>query len=745
MHLSYVLQQTICLVVGVMLISSAQAQSGFFVPVSTAQAKQAGPAIPNARFYRLQSAQLRTYLARATSQKQANVGPIRLEIPLPNGTAEMFALRETDVLSPALAAENPSFRTYAGQGETHPDYTIRMSLTSLGFEALIWGVDGDAVYVKKISADPNSDLHTAYFARDARKMKEVKGFGTFKCGSAGSPARPALPGLRPSLGNAKVASVETFSFGATMRTFRLAVATTGEWTRNAGGHPGVTDPAQLRTNALAVLLTSVNRINGIYERELSCRFMLVNPPVSGTSNVVYDDPATDPYNNTDAAAQLILNHTTLTARVGTANFDIGHLFGTGGGGLGATASLCDDLYKGEGYSARGTDTGDPFVVDYVAHELGHQFGMDHTYNQADAPGQTCTTRVPEQAYETASGSTIMSYVGICSDRNLQQYNDTNLPNFHIASLKQAYFVMTGTASGCGSATGTNAIPTVSVGVAYTVPRLTPFTLTATANDADAGDAANLLYSWEEFDKAPSASGTNGVPANTYDVDDDGVLRPLFRPYSPTTSASRTFPSMTFVLNPQANATAGENQPSFTFTDIHPTGFSGAVCESGTTCVLGERLPTVARTMNFRVSVRDRRGGNTEASTTVNVVNTPGAFRLTAFDSASQVTGGTPQTVTWNVVNTNQAPINCTNVRLLLSTDGGLTFPTVLLASTPNTGSARVVLPNRASRQARIKAEAVGNIFFDVSNTDFTILESPNAPPVALACPGCPPIDVVRLR
>jgi hypothetical protein len=741
MRLSTYFLPTILVVSLVFLTTIVQAQSGFFVPVSTAKARLANPAIPNARFYQLRTASLRAYLSKAPVQQNPNAASLQLEIPLPNGTTEMFSLYETTVLSPALAAENPTFKTYAGQGVAHPDYTIRMSLTSLGFEALIWGVDGDAVYIKKTSADPKSDIHTAYFSRDARKVGQAKGFGMQRCNGVSSTSKPALSGLKPSLGQAKVAGPESFSFGSTMRVFRLAIATTGEWTRNAGGYPGVTDPAQIRTNALAVVVASVNRINGIYERELSCRFLLVNPPTSTTSNILYDDPDTDPYDNTDSGAQLALNHTSLNQLVGTANYDIGHLFGTGGGGLAALGSLCDNAYKGEGYSARGTDTGDPFVVDYVAHEIGHQFGMDHTYNQADVPGTTCTTREPEQAYEVASGSTIMSYVGICADRNLQRNTDFAIPAFHVASLKQAYFHLTGAASGCGSTTGANAIPTVSTGAAYTIPRLTPFTLTATANDADAADVPNLLYSWEEFDKAPSASGNDGIPANTYDVDDDGVLRPLFRAYSPRSGNQRTFPSMLFVLNPQTNETPGENQPPLSYTGVHPTGFPGAVCEDGVTCVLGERLPTVPRVMNFRVSVRDQRGGNTETGTTVTVVNTPGAFRLTAFDSASQLAGGSQQTVTWNVATTDQAPINCANVRLLLSTDGGQTFPTTLLTSTPNTGSANVIIPNVASTQARLKVEAVGNIFFDVSNTNVTIqaTEQPVCPPACLA------IQAVRIR
>lgn len=722
-----------CMLLGWLLAmpGATQAQTLFFEPASLAQARTAAadkPIIPKAVAYRINEKALLTYLADAPLETATNAVQLRLAIPLPNGATETFALRQTLTLSPALTAEYPDFKTYAGQGDTHPNYIIRMSLTSLGFDAVIWGVDGDAVYYKKTSPDPADHLYTTYFARDALRASSAKGFGTLlRCGSVGSTTQPNLPGLTPGKGGRLAAPA--FSAGAAIRTFRIAIATTGEWTRNAGGFPTVTDVTQLRTNGLAVLTTTVNRLNGIFERDVSARFMLVNPSVSGVGNIIFDNPATDPYDNTDNAEgpnnQLAINQQTLDAKVGTASYDIGHLYGTGGGGVAATPSLCRSSSKAMGYSARGTDTGDPFVVDYVAHEIGHQFGMNHTYNTSDSAG-ACTTRSATTAYEVASGSTIMSYVGICNEgRNLQQYVDTALPSFHIVSLNEANTHLTTPAAnfgaeGCGTSAGSNAIPTASAGAGYSIPRLTPFTLTATGADADAADVPNLLYSWEQFDLAPSASGFKGTPANTYDIDDDGILRPLLRPYSPVGSSQRTFPSPVFILNPQNNATPGENQPQLTYTGIHPTGVAGAVCPTGSTCVIGERLPTVARTMNFRVSVRDRRGGVADAGMSLTVVNTPGAFRLTAFDTASSVTGNTPQTLTWNVVNTDQAPINCANVRVLLSTDGGQTFSTTLVASTPNDGTEPVNLPNLATTQARIRIEAVGNVFFDINNVNFTI-------------------------
>jgi hypothetical protein len=724
--------------------SLASAQSPFFVPVSLENARLAASPtavrVSNAKGYRIDEANLRTYLSKAPLETAVGTTPLRLSIPLPNGATESFLLRETQTLSPALAAENPTFKTYAGQGEVHAGYVIRLSMTSLGFDATIWGVDGDVVYFVKTSARSDSDMYQSYFSRDYKRAAPARAFGPLlRCGAVDTPtSQPALPGLTKANKNARATEPTSISIGGAIRTFRLAIATTGEWTRNAGGYPDVSDTLVIRTNALAKVTAAVNRLNGIFERELASRFVLVNPTVGSAQNLLFSDPATDPYDNSDKTAQLDTNQRVLTRLVGTANFDIGHLFGTTGGGVASIRSLCDNAEKGMGYSARELETGDPFVVDYVAHELGHQFGMNHTYNQADAKG-ACTTRNAETAYEVASGVSIMSYVGICSDRNLQQYVDASMPSFHLISLGEAAIFMATSTTGCGTSAGKNTVPSVSVSAAsYAIPRLTPFQLTATAKDADAEDAAKLVYSWEQLDLAPSPSGVKGIPVDTYDMDDDSIKRPLFRVYPPVASPTRVYPSLPFILNPQLNAIPGENQPAFTYTGTHPTGASGATCPTGSTCVLGERLPTIARELNFHAVVRDQRGGVVGTPVTLTIVNTPGAFRLTAFDAASAVAGNSAQAITWNVVDTDKAPINCANVRVLFSADGGLNFPTTLLASTPNSGSATVRMPNVNTDKGRIRVEAVGNVFFDINNANLTITagESQTLGAVAVSSSVC---------
>ena len=258
--------------------------------------------------------------------------------------------------------------------------------------------------------------------------------------------------------------------------------------------------------------------------------------------------------------------------------------------------------------------------------------------------------------------------------------------------------------------GSNTIPVLASLTNYSIPFNTPFVLTASGSDADGNP---LTYSWEEYDANLAASNYTTV---TDDDDTNLTARPLFRSYVPTTANFRNFPALPFILN-------NSNEAPVYFTGTSPTGIT---CSSGT-CVTGEDLPSIARTMNFRVAVRDGQGGSADAGMTVNVVNTTTPFRVTTQNAASPWTGNTTQTITWNVSGTTAAPISTANVKISLSTDGGQTFPIVLAASTPNDGTESIVVPNAATTQARIKVEAVGNIFFDINDVNFTIVNGAAAP------------------
>ena len=638
-----------------------------------------------------------------------------MEVPMPDGTLSRFRIEDSPVLAPHLAADFPTWKTFQGFGIDDPSATARFDWTTAGFHGYIF-TDNGTIYIDPFQEN-DTDNYLVYYKHEYG----ASAGGNFSCKTEESIASMISPE------DLNGPTSPTFAFGASIRTYRLAVATTGEWARS---NTASTDPQTVRTAALAALTTSVNRLDGIYRREIAVSLQLVNPPITDNAkNIIFDNPTTDPYDNTDSSNppndQLAINQTTIDARVGAANYDVGHLYGTGGGGVASSPSACSAA-KAQGYSARGGTPGDPFTVDYVAHEIGHQFGGSHTYNNRDNGG-ACTTRSTNNAFEVGSGSTIMSYVGICNIRNLQQYVDTGIPMFHIRSLTQMVGDIQNpeNSGSCGTPSGTNNIPTVNPGASFTIPRLTPFTLTATGTDADAGDVPNLLYSWEEYDLAPSGSGELGTPALTYDVDTDGILRPLFRAYSPVASPSRTFPSMAFILNPANNIPAGSNNPPLTYQGTHPTAAPGATCQGGNDCVIGESLPSAARTMNFRVAVRDRRGGIADAGMTVTTAANTGPFQVTVQNTAPLAwEAASTQTITWDVAGTATAPINAANVKISLSTDGGLTFPTTLLASTPNDGTEPVTIPNTPTTQARIKVEAVGNIFFDINNANFTISTGP---------------------
>jgi hypothetical protein len=310
----------------------------------------------------------------------------------------------------------------------------------------------------------------------------------------------------------------------------------------------------------------------------------------------------------------------------------------------------------------------------LAHEFGHQFNARHTFNSTSNLCGSAGQRNSATAYEPGSGSTLMAYPGICSPENLQNNSD---PYFHGASFDQivSYSVNSGT---CATAVSTgNNPPVVNAGPDYTIPVNTPFALTATASDPD-GDA--LTYGWEEFDLG-SASPPLG----------DNGARPLFRSFTATTNPTRLFPKLTSIL-------------------------------SGATST-GESMPITTRALNFRVTARDNRAGGSGVNSDtmqVSVTAASGPFLITSPNSSLSWTAGSFQSLSWDTANTSSPPVSCSSVKISLSTDGGATFPVTIAASTPNDGSHSFTVPNTITSSARIKVEALSNIFFDISNANFSI-------------------------
>ncbi|MBO2010825.1 FG-GAP-like repeat-containing protein [Hymenobacter negativus] len=647
----------------------AQAQQAaplFFRDDAEAQrvaARSAGaPALLHVRPLSLDAAGLRVALTSAPSENQAGAAPLRLALPLPDGSTGRFAVVETAVMAPALAAQFPQIRTYRGVGLDDPTATVQLDLTPQGFHAQILSAASGTVYIDPTTRlDP---LHCVSFYR--RDMNRAAAGAVPVCQFRPSAADVAASQARAAANSQGPLQRTLIATGTTLRTFRLAVAATGEYTQFQGGTVAL---------AQAAIVTTVNRVVGVYEKELAVRLQLI----AGNSSLIYTNPSTDPYTNNDPSALLGENQTNVTNVIGTAGFDIGHVFSTAGGGYAGLGVVCNTNNKARGETGTSSPVGDAFDIDYVAHEMGHQFGGNHTFN---SPNGFCAGNVnTSTAYEPGSGSTIMAYAGICSPDDLQNNSDAY---FHSGSFQEMATFIATTACGTSTATG-NTAPTVGVPAARVVPIGTPFRLTASATDAN-GDA--LTYSWEEMDLGSSVALTAAQVAN------NNV--PLFRSFLPVASPTRYFPRLPAIIS--------------------------------NTSTSAERLPTVTRTLTFRCTARDQHNGaagvvggvNYSSNVTLSVTNAAGPFLVTSPNIALTWAGGSTQTVTWNVAGTSANGVNCATVNVLLSTDGGLTYPTTLLSGTANDGSAPITVPNISTSTARVMVEAAGNYFFDISNANFTI-------------------------
>ncbi len=602
-----------------------------------------------------------------------------ISLPRPDGSFERFRIVESPIMAPELAAKFPEIRTYLGQGIDDPTASLRFDLSKQGFRAQVIGWRG-SYYIDPFQPR-DTESYVVYRKADAPDDGEE-----LRCGVTGEALPKDLPNFQQK------GSVPKLSSGTVRRTYRLAMAATGEYTVFNGGTVA---------DGLAAIVTTMNRVNGIYERELSVRMVLI----ANNDLIIYTDGNTDPYTNNSGTTMLGQNVTNLNNVIGSANFDIGHVVSTGGGGVASLGSVCSASNKARGVTGSGSPVGDPFDVDYVAHEIGHQFGGRHTFNGS---GNGCGgNRSATAAYETGSGITIQAYAGICGADNLQPNSEQY---FHRVSLNEMLtFSTTGGGGNCGTTNATgNTPPAVSAPASITIPGRTPFELTASGSDAN-GDT--LTWLWEQFDLGPAN------PAGS--ITDTGS-GPLFRSFTPTLSPSRVFPSWRYILNnanvaPATAALPGTTSPSY---------------------LTAEVLPSINRTLNFRVTARDNRaggGGTNEASTAVTVVAAAGPFAVTTPNTALSWAAGSTQTVTWDVAGTTANGINVANVRITLSLDGGLSWPIELAASTANDGSESVSIPagTPASTQARVRVQAVGNIFFDVSDVNFSITGVNTAPSVTV--------------
>lgn len=604
--------------------------------------------------YRLDVVGMKSYFDSVPALKDDDFkgkAPIII-LPMPDGTKAKFRIWKSSVMAPGLASKFPQLVTFTGQGIDDQYATIKLDFTELGFHAQIKSVITGDLYIDPY-AKQDINNYIIY------KKSDLIDKNPRTCGTKDDDFQ---------LEKKNVQKTVTPSVGTEIRIFRFAVACTNQYAKAA---TGLASPTVAQT--LSAIVTSVNRVNGVYEQEVASRLILVD----NETNIIFPDATTDPFTGNDNASTLITeSQTQINTRIGSANYDIGHTFSTGGGGLAGLGVICNTSQKARGITGSPNPVGDPYDIDYVAHEVGHQFGGPHTFN---ATTGSCGggNRDASNAVEPGSGVTIMAYAGICLNTNNLANN--SIPIFHTRSFQSITAKVQSTTCQVTNPVS-NTAPVVNAGNDYIIPKSTPFKLTGSATDAQNNA---LTYAWEQNDTGP-AGNWNAPTGNA----------PLFRSFVPVTVPYRYFPKIANIIS--------------------------------NTTTIGEILPSYGRTMEFRLTVRDNNAGcagvaNDDAKVTVD--GNSGPFTVTAPTSAVSWIGNTSQTITWNVANTTAAPVSCANVSILLSTDGGLTYPTTIVASTPNDGSELITIPNLNTTQARIMVAGVGNVFFNINPFNFTITQS----------------------
>lgn len=510
--------------------------------------------------YHLDMAGLKNILSQAPADKTVLIksSPAIILLPLPDGSIQRFHLVESPVMAPALQSSYPDIRTYSVHGIDDPYASGKLDLTEYGFHGMIRSPYGDS-YIDPYCKNNLND-YISYYTADFNKP------AMFKLPEAGLIVNDEDQGSAQ-----RVASPMAVCAGSTLRTYRLAVGCTGEYAIAATGN---SSPTVAQT--LAKVVTTVNRVDGVYETEVAVKLELVPT----TTLVLYTTPGTGytTAENNSSFSLISKSQSLITSQVGSANFDIGHTFSTGGGGLANLRCVCSTNSKASGITGSPNPVGDPYDIDYVAHEMGHQFGGNHTFNANSGAGSCSGNRNASTSVEPGSGVTIMAYAGICGSTN--DLAAHSIAYFHGVSYDEITNFINGSGNACAatSTTGNNP-PVVTVTPTLTSAANTPFTLTGSATDPD-GDA--LTYQWEEIDPG-SGSGGNWNSGG----------KPFFRSYAPVTSPSRSFPSAAVIASGNLQGTRGEY------------------------------MPTTAQVLKFRLTVRDNKmGGGGVCTATTQVTITP---------------------------------------------------------------------------------------------------------------------------
>ena len=659
------------------------------VPASQAPAKLQVMHPKNFLVYTMDEASLKLQMFNLSNVPEDGM---IISLPLPDGSSRDFKVWQTPMMPDVLAAQVPDIKTFTASAVDDARVTAKLDFTVYGFHAMIY--DGDNTSFVDPFDRYNDGFYMAHYKKD-----EVKSFkDRMKClvkshdedGPAGSSMDVDAKGL-PKLAQRSISNAYS------LRTYRLALACDNEYAIAATGLAAPT-----KAQAFSCMTTSMNRINGVYEREFSVTMTLVPAELS----IVFVTVTGDPYSADDGNASALLddNQTECDAVIGTANYDIGHVFTTGGGGLSSLGCVCVAGEKAASETGGSDPVGDGFDIDYVAHEMGHEFGADHTFNNGADGSCGGGNAVMNRAYEPGSGTTIMAYAGICDPDDLAYHSQ---PYFHGISLYDIITYISGGGDVCAVKTPSGnkftAIPAFST--SYTIPYKTPFELTApTAVDSVADTA--ITYCWEQFNLGDF--GARFV--NTY------FHGPIFRSYQPLYSPTRVFPRLSLVQ-------------------------SGTLSDAGIEGAQGEKAPDTARFLTFKLIVRNIINGLGAADLTADTLhlNAVATSDFKGFKVTSQGTtglsyaGGSSQTVTWNVEGTNVAPVAAANVDIYVSYDAGATWQPILGTFT-NNGSATVTLPNPAVNKTtcRFKVKGNGNVFFNINKDNFTVTYNSGLPVTSVA-------------
>ncbi|MGY3884079.1 reprolysin-like metallopeptidase [Aeromonas aquatica] len=590
--------------------------------------------------YEVRASQYRVATVPADYFAGLLAGESRLTLPLPDGDEVTFSLQPYDLLPADLAAKYPDIRAFKGHNTASPVETGRFDLGPQGFHAM-FSHQGKMVFVDPLR---NGEGYAIYYQQDAHSRLEEEADSVI-----GSQARTL----------ARQVLVD----GNERKRYVIAISAAGEYTQYHGGTVA---------GGLGAIATLLNRVNEVYQRDVAAEFQLA----SGNDTIIYTDTAADPFQNDDNDIDInVLVQQRAQTQAGTklGPFDIGHVVNTGGGGLAQLDSLCGGSEKSAGMTGSPNPVGDAFFIDYVAHEIGHQFGAEHTFNGTTG---SCGggNRSPGQAWEPGSGSSIMAYAGICGAENLQP---NSLPYFHSKSIEQMRARMAAVPS-CGTRLSlVNNAPQAAAGSDYVIPANTPFVLKGAGADLDQDP---LSYTWEQIDLGTESFS----PASMVD---DG-FRPLFRFVAPTAVPERVLPSLPSLLS--------------------------------NTLAKGEAWPTTNRDLNFRLTVRDGKGGVVSDEMKVQVIDTGKAFGLTS-PLITPLAAGHNQTIGWEVAGTNAAPINCSKVDLAMTRDEGVSW-IPLASGQPNSGSASVTIPAGNDGTARLRVACSDNIFFAISPLKLSVTQ-----------------------